>query len=345
MKSMSRPNFPDPRWLLLLGGALWILAGGARGEVVDPEAIRAAMARSLPLIQKSAAIAVAERSHCFTCHHSGLPVLAGLAAKEQNWPVDEAFLQSQVRFTAGILEKNREGYAAGRGPGGQAFGAASALWTLALAEWPADATTDAVAAYILGHRPERDFWAPPSIRPPAEESPFSNTFVVLASLKAYGRNLPADPLRDRLDRAAAWLRATPARSTEDRVFRLWSLATLGQPPQLVEAAARELLDAQRDDGGWAQLEDMAPDAYATGTALVALHRTGQLKADSEAYGRGVRWLLKYQLPDGSWQVASRAKPFQEYFESGYPHGKDQFLSITAACWTTAALALALPEGG
>ena len=87
---------------------------------------------------------------------------------------------------------------------------------------------------------------------------------------------------------------------------------------------------------------MTSDAYATGTALVALHRTGSVKADDPPYLRGVSWLMKHQFTDGSWHVVSRAKPFQKYFESGYPHGKDQFISITAACWATTALALALP---
>ena len=73
-----------------------------------------------------------------------------------------------------------------------------------------------------------------------------------------------------------------------------------------------------------------------------MHRTGSITATEPAYARGLQWLLKSQLADGSWHVVSRAKPFQKYFESGYPHGKDQFISITAACWATTALALALP---
>ena len=41
----------------------------------------------------------------------------------------------------------------------------------------------------------------------------------------------------------------------------------------------------------------------------------------------------------SW---SRSKPFQPYFESGFPHGKDQFVSMAASGWATVALALACP---
>ena len=53
--------------------------------------------------------------------------------------------------------------------------------------------------------------------------------------------------------------------------------------------------------------------------------------------------MSTQQSDGSWHVKSRSDPFQTYFESGYPHGKDQFISIAAAGWATTALALALPK--
>jgi hypothetical protein len=89
---------------------------------------------------------------------------------------------------------------------------------------------------------------------------------------------------------------------------------------------------------------MESDAYATGTALVALHQAGGLRTAEPAYRRGVRYLVSTQLDDGSWHVKTRSKPFQTYYESGYPHGPDQFISIAAAGWSTTALALALPAG-
>ena len=61
------------------------------------------------------------------------------------------------------------------------------------------------------------------------------------------------------------------------------------------------------------------------------------------YRRGLEYLIKHQMQDGSWHVESRSKPFQLYFETGYPHGKDQFISTTAACWATLALLHALPQ--
>ena len=47
-------------------------------------------------------------------------------------------------------------------------------------------------------------------------------------------------------------------------------------------------------------------------------------------------LARTQGADGSWRVATRARGFQTYFESGFPHGKDQFISIAGSAWATSA---------
>jgi squalene cyclase len=129
------------------------------------------------------------------------------------------------------------------------------------------------------------------------------------------------------------------------VFRLLGLKQVEAPQADIEAATKELLAKQRDDGGWAQLDSGEPesatksDAYATGTALVALHQAGGLPTSDPAYQRGLRHLLTTQEADGSWHVASRSKPFQAYYESGFPHGNDQFISCAASGWATWALVL------
>jgi hypothetical protein len=98
-----------------------------------------------------------------------------------------------------------------------------------------------------------------------------------------------------------------------------------------------LLGEQRADGGWGQLSSLASDAYATGQALVALNESGNVAVTDSAYKRGVEYLLSTQLEDGSWCVRSRAIPFQPYFESGFPHGPDQWISAAATNWATMAL--------
>jgi hypothetical protein len=187
-----------------------------------------------------------------------------------------------------------------------------------------------------------DYWKPQSIRPPSEESLFTISYFALNGLKTFGTDEQKDRIAKRTAQVRDWIRKTPATTTEDRVFRLWSLRVSDATGDEVTRATDELLAIQRDDGGWGQLPDMPADSYATGTALVALHQAGKLPSTDPAYRRGLTWLMAAQQADGSWHVPTRSKPVQTYFESGYPHGKDQFISIAAAGWATTALALALP---
>jgi len=319
--------------------ALLLIAAISHGA--EETALRAAIAKSLPLLERSSIIAIAERSKCFTCHHSGLPVMTFLAARGHGFAVDEANLKTQLQFTADVLAKGRANYLQGKGQGGAAFMAGSALWTLKLGEWKADPSTEAVVEYLLGHQKDLNHWTPPSIRPPSEESPFSATYFALEGIRHFSTGTQQPRVEARVSAAREWLEKTAPQTTEDRVFRLLALRAAGGD---VGGAVANLFDTQRDDGGWAQLETMGTDAYATATALVALHRAGSLPIGDGKYQRGIAWLLGSQLPDGSWHVVSRSKPFQKYFESGYPHGKDQFISITAASWATTALldALGIP---
>jgi hypothetical protein len=110
-------------------------------------------------------------------------------------------------------------------------------------------------------------------------------------------------------------------------------------------AARALLGEQRPDGGWAQLTALESDAYATGQALVALQSSGQLAISDAAYQRGVGFLLRTQMSDGSWLVRTRTFPFQPYKESGFPHGKDQWISAAGTSWAAMALSLTAPKRG
>ena len=81
---------------------------------------------------------------------------------------------------------------------------------------------------------------------------------------------------------------------------------------------------------------------ATGQALVALALSGQVPVSDTAYQRGVAYLLRTQLSDGSWLVRTRTFPFQPYKESGFPHGKNQWISAAGSSWAAMAISLTTP---
>lgn len=336
-------NYPLLRWFAhaALLFAFCDFPAFAADVAPTDDAIKAAVVKSLPLLENGARGSMEKRKQCFTCHNQALPIMALTTARSRGITIDVDNLQRQTQFTVGSLTKNRTNYLAGKGQGGQALTAGYALWTLEMGGWKSDQTTDAVAEYLLKFQSDRDHWKPQTVRPPSEESPFTSSYVALRGLKVFGESEQRERIVQRTAQVREWLLKTPARETEDRVFRLRALQIADAPEDEIRSAAQELLRTQRADGGWAQLTNMESDAYATGAALVALNQAGGVATTDPAYRNGLRFLLAKQLDNGSWHVRTRSTPIQEYDESGYPHGEDQFISITAAGWATTALALAL----
>jgi hypothetical protein len=312
---------------------------------ITNDILRAAVEKSLPLLVKGA-VGHRQNRACFSCHNQGVPVLALATAKERGFRIDEEELGRQLSFIAEFLGRNREDYSRGKGTGGQADTAGYALWALSRAGWKPDETTAAVAEYLLVRHSDRDHWDSTANRPPTEASALTTTYVALFGLDAYGTADQQDRIAARRRQVSAWLLRTVPKDNEERVFRLFALKAVHAPQSDIDAAAKELIARQRDDGGWAQLDGGEPesatksDAYATGTALVALYDAGGLPTTASAYQRGLAWLVNTQRPDGSWHVISRSKPFQTYFETGFPHGNDQFISSAASAWATWALVAA-----
>lgn len=308
----------------------------------DKASIRAAIQKAIPLLEK-ASVGSADKRQCFTCHNQSLPILALTEAQQHGFDIDAANLKRQLAHTLDHLKRGEKNYREGKGQGGQVLTAGYALWALEAGKHKPDETTAAVAHYLLGYQKEQTFWHHPGKRPPSSGSKFATTYVALVGLNEYGTDEQREAAAARRDAVKKWLIDEQASETEDRVFRLRSLVNVGAEAPVIDAAVENLLTIQREDGGWAQKDDMTSDTYATGTALTALLRGGHLQAESKAARHAARYLIDAQQDDGSWHVVTRAKGFQTYFEAGYPHGKDQFISCAAGSWATISLILMLPE--
>jgi len=350
-----------------------------QGKSPRAESIRAAVFRALPLLVKASVDLYPKHRDCFSCHNQAMPAVALRLARQHGFAVDAQTLRAIAEHTEADLNGALDDYRKGRGQPGGVIRAGYALWALDVAGWPPDETTTAVAHYLAVVQQQRDHWLAQSHRPPSESSDFTATALALRGLNAFGTSTPTTTLKDhdpnrpadrsqvstmpqRRTGALHWLNQSKPRETEDRVFRLWGLKHAGASPEDVAAAVADLLRTQRPDGGWSQLDDppdpakvaddsgqgipqsaYASDAYGTGSALVALHLAGGVAIDLPAYRRGLDFLIRSQRDDGSWFVKSRSRPFQTYFESGFPHGPDQFISAAASGWAVAALALACPS--
>jgi hypothetical protein len=228
--------------------------------------------------------------------------------------------------------------------GGETDTTGWAFFAIEVAGKKPDATTAAMVEYTLQRDKTLDHWSRwGPARPPAEKSIFMATALSIRGLQEYGLPEHREWIAQRVAAAREWLVKTPASDNEDRVYRLIGLKAAGAPADVIRKAADELAATQRPDGGWGQTDTMEGDAYATGSALVALQMGAAMPVSDPVYCRGLAYLLRTQREDGTWLVRSRSPSVQPYYESGFPHGKNQFISCAATGWAVTALALACPS--
>jgi hypothetical protein len=205
--------------------------------------------------------------------------------------------------------------------------------------------TDAMVHNIAAQQQSNGAWHGDTIiRPPMADGDFTNTAIAIRSLALYGAPGRKLEFEERIRRGAEWLRNTPALTTEDQTMQLLGVTWAGAGRPVIDRFAKKLMALQRADGGWAQTPQLASDAYATGESLYALHQAG-VPVSEPAYSRGVEFLLRTQMADGSWHVKSRSPKFQPYFQSGFPYDHDQWISMSGTGWATAALSYALADPG
>lgn len=324
------------RLFLLIALCLLSSFHGVLAEKPDNEAIRKAVTKGLSALALGTE-GFENKKSCFTCHNQTLPMLAQATAQKHGFSIRKKILEEQTRFTHEFFQDREDSLKKGTGIGGRSMTVAYGLWALDVVDWKQDDTTQAMVAYLLKTQKEDGSYFRSKTRAPLEDSPATSATIASYFLQKFAPPNRTKETKESIERSRKWLLAFKPTRQEDFNSRLWGLSELDGPKEEIEKARQAILDRQRKDGGWSQLSDMESDSYATGQALWMLQETGT-SASSEAYQRGVAYLLKTQREDGSWFVATRSKPIQTHFESGFPYGKDQFIAICGTSWAVAALA-------
>lgn len=331
--------------LAFAGAAVLTQSAGAQTAPGIPRAI----GRALPPLEKSAAAFVAKRA-CVSCHHNILPILMLHLAQDRGVAIDATVLAAVEAKTFRAL----------RGP--SAFddavqaatlndptpGDSYLLMAADAAGVPADPANGVYARRIAQW--QRDgHWVTSDFRPPHSSSLFTATAT---AVRAIGLYMPPELAAERdacIVRAREWLSRTRPSSTEDATFRLLGLVWAGAAAREINAARSDLLAMRLSSAGaWPQLSGYPADAYSTGEALFALRESG-MAAFNPVWRAGAAFLLKTQAQDGTWRVATRmvspAEVSPQYFPTGFPYEKDEFLSYAGSSWAVMALLSALPETG
>jgi ankyrin repeat protein len=323
---------------------------GPRRQVIPPPTgerignARLAVERSVSLLLKSSP-PMFEQRRCFTCHHNTLPAEAAALARRKGISIPEALAQKNVQdILAGFRQAAAPAMQAQSTiPGGITLTAGYGLMALAAEKYPLDKLTGAMTHWILATQMQDGSWLGNGVnRPPIEYSSLGHTVIALRGLMLYQMAGRVRQIDHAMAKARGWLMSAQRASAEDRAMRLLGLVWTKAPQSVVKSAIQEIVRRQSATGGWSQLDQLEPDAYATGLSLFALHEAGVLVTD-DVYRNGVKFLLATQYPDGSWLVRTRAFPVQPYFESGFPFGRHQWISAAGTAWAARAIALTLPD--
>uniref|UniRef100_Q01VM8 Ankyrin n=1 Tax=Solibacter usitatus (strain Ellin6076) TaxID=234267 RepID=Q01VM8_SOLUE len=319
------------------GTAATVMA--AAGKKID---VKEAVGRSVALLQSTSA-EYFKQSGCIGCHHQPIVGLAVESALKHGIAVDAAARKSQTQVVRGENLSTRDLMLQG------VFISVDSLaffvQHFSEAAYPADEVTDALVSAIASQQKADGSWfGVPVVRPPIEDSTWVRTAMAAAALAKYPIPARRAEFEERVARARRWLTESKPDVAYERSFQLLGLVWTGAGASEVSRAAAEVRRLQREDGGWAQVETLASDAYATAVALYALQRAG-MTAQESASRRAVDYLMRTQQADGSWHVRSRAPKLQPYFQSGFPYDHDQWISAAATGWAAAALSDTLAATG
>jgi len=267
-------------------------------------------------------------------------MMAVAVARERRFPIDEAMLSDEMQAVRRRLSApDRSVVYPSVVP--DFISVSYALTALAAAGLPPDYRTGMQVHKLMGAMHVSGHWNYWPYRPPLEGSEVTATALAVRALQAFAPPARMPEVEDRISRACAWLARVTPRDTEDMSMQLLGLRWAGADGGAISRATSRLLEAQNPDGGWAQIQTRESDAYATGEALVALNQAGGVSPSNSAFRRGIRLLLNTQQTDGTWEVQTRRTRGQgvPFVDSGFPHGKNQFISYAATSWAVMALAL------
>ncbi|HEV2198673.1 MAG TPA: ankyrin repeat domain-containing protein [Bryobacteraceae bacterium] len=311
------------------------------GGIADP---RVSVERAVNLLLPAAPPAYLKRG-CISCHSQALVAMAAAEARKKGIAINQEMEQTNLKQIEASYKVAGELAMQGDQPGGNIITIGYVMMALAAEKYPLNTITAELTHAAASLQMPDGSWTPNGVsRPPMEDTLVTATAMGVRSLTLYPLAGRHGQLEEKIRLAQRWLAAVNARSAEDRSMKLMGLVWAKASKSEVDGAVRQILGQQREGGGWAQRDDMEPDAYATGISLYALHVAG-VSSTNDAYRNGVRFLERNQYQDGSWLVKTRSFPTQPYFESGYPFGNNQFISAGAASWAALAIAYTLPDAG
>jgi hypothetical protein len=275
---------------------------------------------------------------CYSCHNNGDAVRALTAALERRYDVRGA-IDDTLKW---LSEPTRWSSNAG-GEGGRddkrlariQFAAATAA--AASASLTPQSAVDAAAALVAADQQADGAWRLDSSASLGSPATYGTPLATAIAVRVLARARAA-PMRQAIARGEAWLRRLDADNVPDAVAVIFGLGDADDDT----ARARRLRTltflkgAQGHDGGWGAYPTTASEPFDTALALLALlERAVRPDLSAPAYtsaelhtsiARGREYLIREQLPDGSWPETTRPARQDSYAQR-----------ISTTAWATLAI--------
>lgn len=296
------------------------------------EQVQQAVERSLVFLEKSAAdwmkgnnqvgqdhgrpiLVPGKQAACASCHHVPMTVWCLTEAKKRGLVVKDKTLDRfrQWSLTPYLKDPALQPFAQDKFGGAKTslntiYLSVSLFAAQALDEQATEALQK-FAAHLLAKQEADGSWKSgrTGYEPPIGDNNEVLTMqAVLVLSSADQRGLAPDGWTKGRDRALAWLQKTkPGDSNQALNLRTQIAQRFGKPADL-PPLLKQILEQQQPDGGWSQVKDRPSDALATGQTLYVLAQLGHDVRKAEMQ-RGLAFLTRTQLQDGSWWIPSRDK--------------------------------------
>ncbi len=278
------------------------------------------------------------REHpCYSCHNNGDAARALIAAAERGHQTREALAD-----TLEWLSQPERWDTNKQGGGFEDLGLARIQFAAAatdarLAGMAPETALMGAAAIVAQDQDEDGAWrldVSQSIGSPATYGTALATSSARRTLAAAGRS--SDALQ--IARADRWLRTTPVATVLDAAAVTLGLGTAGDDAANKQRATclAIIKKGQAPDGGWGPYVTAPSEPFDTAVVMLALAslEPSLAKEWREAVERGRAYLLKQQLPDGSWPETTRPARQESYAQR-----------ISTSAWATLAVLSTAPTPG
>ena len=156
-----------------------------KNENNDPEAIKKAINKSLPLLQTTSHAFLENAGGCQSCHHQDLTAVSLSLAKEKGFQINEASLNEIFDSIQQVIRSRKPALMQNDDPIAIVMSSGYELWALWANHYKTNKHIEMLVKNLMQRQTGDGSWVSPNPRPPLEFYSFSATALMVAAIQYY----------------------------------------------------------------------------------------------------------------------------------------------------------------